>query len=67
MTSKEALEMLKYLTLKNVPKQVIAEFLDLQIREIKNLKTCNCDLENKELTKVIRIKEWLENERISKN
>ena len=64
MNSKETLEMVNYLALKNVPIQVIAELLDLQIREIKNLTIDSYDLENKELTEVIRLNEWLKESRI---
>ena len=64
MNSKETLEMVNYLTLKNVPIQVIAELLDLQIREIKNLTIDSYDLENKELTEVIRLNEWLKESRV---
>ena len=64
MNSKETLEMVNYLALKNVPIQVIAELLDLQIREIKNLTIDSYDLENKELTEVIRLNEWLKESRV---
>ena len=64
MNSKETLEMVNYLALKNVPIQVIAELLDLQIREIKNLTRYNCNLENKELTEVIKLNEWLKESRV---
>ena len=64
MNSKETLEMVNYLALKNVPIQVIAELLDLQVREIKNLTWYNCNLENKELIEVIRLNEWLKESRV---
>ena len=64
MNSKETLEMVNYLALKNVPIQVIAELIDLQVREIKNLTIDNYDLENKELTEVIRLNEWLKEYRV---
>ena len=64
MNSKETLEMVNYLALKNVPIQVIAELLDLQVREIKNLTIDSYDLENKELTEVIRLNEWLKESRV---
>ena len=64
MNSKETLEMVNYLALKNVPIQVIAELLDLQVREIKNLTWYNCNLENKELTEVIKLNEWLKESRV---
>ena len=64
MNSKETLEMVRYLALKNVPIQVIAELLDLQVREIKNLRMSNCNLENKELIEVIRLNEWLKESRV---
>ena len=64
MNSKETLEMVNYLALKNVPIQVIAELLDLQVREIKNLTRYNCNLENKELIEVIRLNEWLKESRV---
>lgn len=64
MNSKETLEMVNYLTLKNVPIQVIAELIDLQVREIKNLMRYSCNLENKELTEVIRLNEWLKEYRV---
>ena len=64
MNSKETLEMVNYLTLKNVPIQVITELLDLQVREIKNLTIDSYDLENKELTEVIRLNEWLKESRV---
>ena len=63
MNSKETLEMVNYLTLKNVPVQVIVELLDLQVREIKNLTGYSCNLENKELIEVIRLNEWLKESR----
>ena len=63
MNSKETLEMVNYLVLKNVPIQVITELLDLQVREIKNLTGYNCNLENKELIEVIRLTEWLKESR----
>ena len=63
MNSKETLEMVNYLTLKNVPVQVIAELLNLQVREIKNLTGYSCNLENKELIEVIRLNEWLKESR----
>ena len=64
MNSKETLEMVNYLALKDVPIQVIAELLDLQVREIKNLTGYNCNLENKELIEVIRLNEWLKESRV---
>ena len=64
MNSKETLEMVSYLALKNVPIQVITELLDLQVREIKNLTIDSYDLENKELTEVIRLNEWLKESRV---
>lgn len=64
MNSKETLEMVNYLALKNVPIQVIAELIDLQVREIKNLTIDSYDLENKELTEVIRLNEWLKESRV---
>lgn len=64
MNSKGTLEMVNYLALKNVPIQVIAELLDLQIREIKNLTIDSYDLENKELTEVIKLNEWLKESRV---
>ena len=64
MNSKETLEMVNYLTLKNVPVQVIVELLDLQVREIKNLTGYSCNLENKELTEVIKLNEWLKESRV---
>ena len=64
MNSKETLAMVNYLALKNVPIQVIAELIDLQVREIKNLTIDNYDLENKELTEVIRLNEWLKESRV---
>ena len=64
MNSKETLEMVNYLALKNVPIQVITELLDLQVREIKNLTMYNCNLENKELIEVIRLNEWLKESRV---
>ena len=64
MNSKETLEMVNYLALKNVPIQVIAELLDLQIREIKNLTIDSYDLENKELTEVIKLNECLKWSRV---
>ena len=64
MNSKETLEMVNYLALKNVPIQVIAELIDLQVREIKNLTIDNYDLETKELTEVIRLTEWLKESRV---
>ena len=63
MNSKETLEMVNYLALKNVPIQVIVELLDLQVREIKNLTGYSCNLENKELIEVIRLNEWLKESR----
>ena len=64
MNSKETLEMVNYLALKNVPIQVITELLDLQVREIKNLTMYNCNLENKELIEIIRLNEWLKESRV---
>lgn len=57
---------------KKIDKKELKDFIETQIKYTLNenswLSACNCDLEKEKPTQhLIKIKEWLENERISKN
>ena len=59
----EVLEMIDYYRSEGVPDKVIAELIDLEIREFENLSGCNCDFKKtKEFKEISILKDKLEND-----